>query len=156
MLRGPMPSPDQIVDEFLKRAAIGWDLEALTRLSTILKDAAGRADNVFHPAYGTEGPAEGSALLMIDSEGVTLYRVGEHALERLSYGRLTNGIVTETQEIPVGPSGAAHAGRHDLAYSNPRLVPFGGSLRFELQELTGDERSQLRAVLLPMTGQPTG
>jgi hypothetical protein len=125
------------------------DRRAASELYRILEEAATAAQHVFAVTVADEEPA----LLTIEQAGdMTLYRIRDDLqLERISFGRLTGGVLHEA--VLLAETNDSDAGTTEVTYSNPALAAVGGHIRIRYRPAPPkDEAELVRTSLLPLCG----
>jgi len=142
-----MPSAEQTVLQYL-HAVLDRDVDPYTgqALEGILNDAARDAEHVFAVTCGDKSPA----LLTLGDDGAALFRLhDDDTLEKLSFGPLANGLVSEEPRVPAHPGDDPST---IFTYSNPMLESVGGALTLELRYASAEEQEHVRAAFESMAG----
>jgi hypothetical protein len=128
-LRAVLPGPDENRELFdMLKAAIA-DSEVAVRVTC---------------GDGTE-----ALMAFAQSGDATLYRVSEPLeVEVFSFGRLANGVLSET--LKIAEKWPEHTHTSTVKYANASLDPVGGSV-----SMTGPaDAERIRSTLLPFVGSP--
>jgi hypothetical protein len=143
-----LSKPEQTVLGYLQAEGLSQSPYANQQLEELLIRAARSEKHAFHV---TCGDGQHALLTMTTAAEATVYRIDDLRLEKLSFGRLTDGVLLENVTLQVEPG--ADRSTVELTYLHAdALELIGGSLTLNLGVFAEDDLARARTAFAALIG----